>query len=123
VLVAAAVQAVEAAGLLVAAVLSGIATAHGDSYLAASGIAITGIGIGMALALGLVARGLRACRRWSRTPAVLTQLFTGIAAITLLQGSRLAWGIPAIVLAVTGLGALLAPASLRQLTPGRIDKG
>jgi hypothetical protein len=122
VLVAAVVQAIEAAGVLVAAVLAAVATAHGDSYLKTSGVAITVIAIGLAVALGFVARGLRACRRWSRTPALLTQLFTGIAAVTLLQGAKLEWGIPAIALAVTGLGALLAPASLRQLTPGRVEK-
>ena len=85
-------------------------------------IAITLIGIATALALAYVARGLSSGRRWSRTPAVLTQLFTGIVAIYLIQAPRLEWGIPAIALAIAGLGALLAPASIRVLTPGRIEK-
>jgi len=122
VLVAAIAEAVEAAGVLVASVLAAIATANGHSYQVGSGIAITIIGIGTAIALALVARALRAGRRWSRTPAMLTQLFTGIVAIYLLQSGRLDWGIPAIVLAIAGFGALLTPASIEVLTPGRISR-
>ena len=122
VLVAAIVEAVEAVGVLVASVLAAIATAQGQSYQDASGIAITLIGFGAAAGLALVARALRAGRRWSRTPAMLTQLFTGIVAIYLLQSGRLDWGIPSIVVAIAGLGALLTPASIEVLTPGRISK-
>ncbi len=53
---------------------------------------------------------------------MLTQLFTGIVAIYLIQAPRLDWGIPAIALAVAGFGALLAPASVELLTPGRVSK-
>ena len=119
---AAVVQAVEAVGVLAASVLAGIATANGHSYERASGIAITLIGVATAVALAFVARALRAGRRWSRTPALLTQLFTGIVAIYLLQSDRLDWGVPAIALAIAGLAALLAPASIEVLTPGRISK-
>ncbi len=119
---AAAVQAIEAVGLLVASVLAAVATASGHSYQLASGVAITAIGVATAIALAFVARALRAGRRWSRTPALLTQLFTGIVAVYLLQSGRLDWGIPAIVLAIAGLAALLTPASLEVLTPGRISK-
>ena len=122
VLVAAVVEAVEAAGVLLASVLAAIATAQGQSYQDASGIAITLIGFAAAVGLALVARALRAGRRWSRTPAMLTQLFTGIVAIYLLQSGRLDWGIPAIVVAIIGLGALLTPASIEVLTPGRVSK-
>jgi hypothetical protein len=119
---AAIVQAAEAVGILVASILAGIDAGNGRSYELASGIAITLIGVGTAVALGLVARGLRAGRRWSRTPAMLTQLFTGIVAIYLLQSGRLDWGIPAIVLAIAGFALLLAPDSIAVLTPGRLDK-
>ena len=115
-------QAVEAVGVLAASVLAGIATATGHSYLRTSGIAITLIGIATAIVLALVARALRDGRRWSRTPAFLTQLFTGIVAIYLIQSGRLDLGIPAIVLAIAGLAALLTPASIEVLTPGRISK-
>jgi hypothetical protein len=122
VLAAAAIQAVEAVGLLVAATLAGFETAAGHAYQTASGVAITLIAVGMAVVLALVARGLRRARRWSRTPAMLTQLFAGIIGVYLLQADRLVWGIPTIVLAVAGVGALLAPASIRVLTPGRTQK-
>jgi hypothetical protein len=120
--IAAIVQAVEAVGVLAAALMAGVDAITGKSYHRASGIAITLIGIATAAALAYVAHGLRSGRRWSRTPAMLTQLFAGIVAIYLIQAPRLDWGIPAIVLAVAGFGALLAPSSIELLTPGRIGK-
>ena len=119
VLYAAIAQAAEAAGVLAASILAGIDAAAGRSYERASGIAITLIGIGTAVALVLVARGVQRGRRWARTPAMLTQLFTGIVAIYLLQAGRYDWGIPAILLAIAGFASLLAPASMEMLTPGR----
>ena len=89
---AAAVQALQAAGVLAAAVLAGISAAEGKSYQSSSGIALTVIGAGTAVLLALTAIGLLRVRRWSRTPALLTQLFTGIVGIYLVQGDRLlAW--------------------------------
>lgn len=104
--------------VFVAAVLAGIDTGQGRSYQLSSGIAITVIGIAMAAFLGLVSAGLRRPRRWTRTPALLTQLFTGIVGIYLLQGGRYVWGVPAILLAVAGFVTLLAPPSTRALTVG-----
>ena len=75
--IAAIVQLAEAVGMLAAALIAGIDALSGKSYQHASGVAITLIGIATALALAYVARGLNAGRRWSRTPAMLTQLFTG----------------------------------------------
>jgi hypothetical protein len=122
VLALAAIQAIEAAGILVAAILAGVDTGAGKSYELASGIAITAIGVGTAVALGLVARGIRAGRRWTRTPALLTQLFTGIIGIYLLQAPRYDWGVPAALLAIAGLAMLFAPASMQVLTPGRANE-
>jgi hypothetical protein len=122
VLGAAIVQVVEAAFVLLASILAGVDTGSGQAYQLGSGIAITAIGIVTALALALVARGLRAGRRWTRTPALLTQLFTGIVGIYLVQGGRYVWGIPALVLAIAGVGMLMAPGSIQLLTPGRVDK-
>ena len=113
---AAIVEAIEAAGVLVAAILAGVDTGSGRSYHANSGIALTLIGIATAVALAYVAAGLARARRWSRTPALLTQLFVGIVGIYLIQGHRLDWGVPAVVLAVAGFAALLVPPSLRALT-------
>src|SRR5262245_52826 len=112
---AAVVQAVESAVVLAGAVLAGVDTAAGRSYQTGSGIALALIGVAAAAALALVARGLARARRWSRTPALLTQLFFGIVGIYLLQGHRLDWGVPVVVLAAAGFAALLAPPSLRAL--------
>ena len=116
---AAAVQAAEAAVVCVASVLSAIDAAGGQSYRADSGIALTLIGFGTAAALGYVAVGLARARHWSRTPALLTQLFTGIVGIYLVQGHRYDWGVLALVLTAAGFVTLLLPPSLRALTGGR----
>ena len=116
---AAAVQAADAVVVLVASVLAGADTIAGRSYQEGSGIALTLIGIGTAVALAWVAVGLSRARRWSRTPAALTQLFVGIVGVYLVQGHRYAWGIPSLVLACAGMALLLVPASLRALAgPG-----
>jgi hypothetical protein len=112
---AAVVQAAEAVVVLAATVLAGIDTAAGRSYQVGSGIALTVIGVACAAGLALVAAGLARARRWSRTPALLTQLFVGIVGIYLLQGQRFDWGVLSVVLAVAGFAALLAPPSLRAL--------
>jgi hypothetical protein len=104
--------------VLVAALLAGVATAEGHSYQLSSGIAISIIGVATAAGLGLVSRGLRRARRWTRTPALMTQLFVGIVGIYLVQGGRYEWGVPALLLAVSGFVTLLAPPSTRALTAG-----
>jgi hypothetical protein len=115
---AGAVQAGDAVLLLVATVLAAVDTAAGKSYQAASGIALTLIGLGTVAVLLLVALGLARARPWARTPALLTQLFTGIVGIYLVAGGRLEWGIPALLLPAAGFAALFAPASLRALNRG-----
>ena len=114
--VAAGVQAAESVLILVATVLAGVDATAGQSYHVNSGVALTVIGVAAVAALGFVAAGLARARRWSRTPALLTQLFAGIVGIYLLQGHRLDWGLALVVLAVLGFAALLSPPSLRALT-------
>jgi hypothetical protein len=113
---AATVQAAESVMVLAGTILAGVDAASGQSYHVSSGIALTVIGALAAVGLAWIARGLARARRWSRTPAVLTQLFVGIVGIYLLQGHRLDWGIPSVVLAVAGFALLFAPPSLRALT-------
>src|SRR5215469_5784329 len=113
--IAAVVLAAESAMVLAATVLAAVDTAAGRSYQQSSGIALAVIGVAVAAALALIAAGLARARRWSRTPALLTQLFFGIVGIYLLQGHRLDWGVASVVLAVAGFAALLAPPSLRTL--------
>jgi carbon starvation protein CstA len=116
---AAGAQAGEAAAVLVASLLAGVDTASGRSYQVGSGVALTLIGVVTAAALAWVAAGLFRGRPWSRTPALLTQLFVGIVGIYLVQGHRYEWGVPCLVLAVAGFAALLAPPSLRALARER----
>jgi hypothetical protein len=116
---AAVVQAAEAALVLVATILAGVDAAAGRSYHVSSGIALTLIGLAAVAALALVAAGLARARRWSRTPALLTQLFSGIVGIYLLQAHRLDWGLALVVLAALGFAALLSPPSMRALTGDR----
>ncbi len=119
-LAAAAVEAAEALGVLIASILAGVDTLAGRYYQLAGGLAITIIGLCTAVFMAFVARGLRSGRRWTRTPAVLTQLFVAVIAIALLQSRRYNdWGIPLILLAIAGSAMILAPPSLRMLTPGR----
>jgi hypothetical protein len=119
---AAGVQAADALIVLAASVLAGVDTVAGQSYQRGSGIALTLIGLATAAALAWVAVGLSRGRRWSRTPAALTQLFVGIVGIYLVQGHRYEWGIPSLLLAAAGFALLLMPASLRALAgPGSGD--
>jgi MFS family permease len=117
-LLAAAVQGVEAAGLAAAAVLSAVDTATGRSYERSSGIALTVIAFGAVGIVAFIAWGVYRVRRWSRTPALLTQLFVGTTGVYLLEGHRLDWGVPALLLAIAGFTGLLLPPSLRALATG-----
>jgi len=113
---AAVIQVAESVVVLLATVLVGVDAASGQSYHVNSGIALTVLGVVAVAALAVVAAGLARARRWSRTPALLTQLFAGIVGIYLLQGHRLDWGLALVVLAVLGFAALLSPPSMRALT-------
>ena len=113
--VAAAAQAAEAVGMCVAAAFAAVSTADGQSYQQASGVALTLIAIGTAAVFAVFAAGLARARPWTRTPVVMTQLFVVIAGITLLDGQRPEWGVPALLLAACCLAALFTPASLRAL--------
>jgi hypothetical protein len=120
---AAGVQAADALIVLAASVLAGVDTAAGKSYERGSGIALTLIGLATAAALAWIAVGLSQGRRWSRTPAALTQLFVGIVGIYLVQGHRYEWGIPSLALAAAGLVLLFMPASFRALAGKPADDG
>jgi drug/metabolite transporter (DMT)-like permease len=112
---AAALQALEAAGMCVAAGFAAVSTADGQSYQRASGIALTLIAVGTAVVFALFARGLARARPWTRTPVVMTQLAIGAWGIYLLKDRRPEWGVPMLVVAACCLAALFTPASLRAL--------
>lgn len=108
-------QAVQAVALLCAAVLAAVDSASGKSYSVSAGVALAILGAVTAAGLGYVASGLARARRWSRAPALITQLLTGLVSFYLVQSQRYEWGVPGLVLAVAGLVLLLAPPSLRAL--------
>jgi hypothetical protein len=116
---AAAAQALEAAGLLVVVALNLSDLASGQTYQKSNAIAVIGIELIVVIAVTAIAAGIVRVRPWSRTPAVMTQVFTVIIGIVLIQAHRFGWGLPALVFAVAGLAGLFAPTSLRKLNHPR----
>jgi len=112
---AAVAQAAEALGLCVVIVLNVIDSASGNTWTASNAIALIVVEAVVAAGVGWVAYGIARARPWSRTPAVLTQVFTAMIAVWLLEAHRYAWGVPALLLAIAGLAGLLAPSSWRAL--------
>ena len=112
---AAAAQAAEALGLVVVIVLNVIASASGDASTASNAIGFIVLEAVIAAGVAWIAVGITRRRPWTRTPAVMTQVLTGLIAVWLLEAHRYAWGIPALLLAIAGLAGLLAPSSLRAL--------
>jgi hypothetical protein len=119
---AAAAQLIEALGLGVAAVFGAISTAEGKSHQLAAGVALTLLALGTAAGLAAIAVGLARARPWSRIPAVMTQALAVIVGITLLDGNRPEWGVPALVLAGACVAGLLTPASLRALNRSPVNR-
>ena len=115
-LVAAAAQAIEAVGVLVAAVVTAADTASGHSYQQSSGIALTILAFAAAVAIGFVVPGLLRVRLWSRTPALFTQLFVGTTGVYLLDGHNVGLGLPALLVAIAGFAGICAPPSWRALS-------
>ena len=118
-LLGAAAQGLEAAGLFVVVVANLIDLADGRTYQRSGAVAIIVIEVIVAIGVAWIASGIVRVQPWTRTPAVMTQLFTVIIAIVLLQANRLAWGLPALLIAIAGLAGLFAPASLRALNRPR----
>jgi len=116
---AAAAQAAEAAGLCVAAVFNLVDWASGRAWTTGNAAGLTVTELIIAAGLAWIAAGLYRARPWSRTPAVMTQLFTLLIGVWLLQAHRYGWGLPAVALAVAGFAGLFAPASLRALNRQR----
>lgn len=114
-LLAAAAQVIEAAGLCVAAVFGAISTAGGKSSQVTNGAALTVFAVAVAVGIALIAAALVKARPWSRTPTVMTQLLVIVGGIVLLDGDRPEWGVPALLLAAVCLAGLLTPASVRAL--------
>jgi hypothetical protein len=114
-LTAAVVQAAEAAALCVVIAGNLIDSASGDAWTASNAIGFIAVEAVVAAGVAWIASGIARLRPWSRTPAVMTQVFTAMVAVWLLEAHRYAWGVPVLLLAIGGLAGLLAPSSLRAL--------
>jgi MFS family permease len=112
---AAAAQGLEAAGLVVVAAVNVSDLAGGQTYQTSNAVAVIVIEVIVAVGVAAIAAGIVRVRPWSRTPAVMTQVFTFIIGIVLIQAHRFGWGLPALVFAIAGLVGLFAPTSLRKL--------
>ena len=113
---AALVQALEAAGLCAVAALSAADAAAGRTYQTSSGVGFVVFVLIVAAGLAVIASALARRRPWSRTPAVLTQVITGVIGIFMLQAGSYGWGVPALVAAIAGLAGIFAPSSLKALS-------
>ena len=114
--VAVGAQAAEVAGLCVAIVFNAIDAVSGRTWTTSNAVAFIGIEVIVAVGMAWIASGVARVRPWSRTPALMTQLFTAFIAIWLLDAHRLAWGVPALLFAIAGFAGLLTPTSMRALT-------
>jgi hypothetical protein len=113
--VAAAAQAAEAVGLCVAVVFNVVDWASGNSATTSSALGFIAFELIFAIGWAWIAIGIARVRPWSRTPAMLSQVFTAMIALWLLEAHRYAWGIPALLLAIAGCAGLFAPTSFRAL--------
>lgn len=114
--VATAAQAAEAAGLCVAAAFNVIDSVSGDTWSTSNAMGFIAMEVIFAIGWAWIAVGIARVRPWSRTPAVMSQVFTAMIALWLLEAHRYAWGVPALFLAIAGCVGLFMPSSLRALT-------
>jgi hypothetical protein len=112
---AAAAQGLEAVGLLVVVAFNVSDLAGGQPSQRSNAVAFIGVELIVAIGVAAIASGIVRVRPWSRTPAVMTQVFAVIVGVVLIQAGRLGWGLPALVFAAAGLAGLFAPTSLRAL--------
>lgn len=113
--VATAVVTIEAVLLLGAGAYLLLATSTGEPSDRLGGLVAGALAVATGCGLAWVARGLWRCRRWSRAPAVLCQLLTLPVAYGMVQSHLRSVGVPLIVVALLGLGALFAPATSHAL--------
>ncbi|WP_214323550.1 hypothetical protein [Nonomuraea sediminis] len=116
VIVAAAVVALEGFIALGLGVYVAIETLMGAAKDITPAAAEAGFGILLGAGLLWVALGgLLRMERWGRAPGVLAQIITIPVAITLFDSDKPMLGIPLVVVALIGLGTLLAPPTTKAL--------
>jgi uncharacterized membrane protein YgcG len=113
--IAAAVESLEGIAIIGAGGYVAWETIVGQPRDLPSAIALAVIAIITGVLIVLVGRGLLQARRWSRAPAVITQMFVLIVAVPMVQGDQGAIGLPLVVGAVVGMVVLLMPETAQAL--------
>ncbi|TQL95528.1 hypothetical protein FB559_1031 [Actinoallomurus bryophytorum] len=112
---AAAIEAVQGVAVLAIGLFVGIEAIIGSPNDLASAVVLALMAVAAGVGIVAVGRGLWQVRRWARAPALLTQIFAVIAAISMIQSRRLAIGVILIALALAGAATLMSPPSTRAL--------
>jgi predicted alternative tryptophan synthase beta-subunit len=112
---AAGIEVLEGAAVFGIGLYVGVDAVAGRPHDMASAVALAFMAVLAGAGIVLVGRGLWQVRRWGRAPALLTQIFAVIAAVSMIQSGRHALGAILIVIAVAGAAALLSPPSTRAL--------
>lgn len=117
-LAAAVIEGLEGCALVGFATYIGVETVVSEPTSATSAVALTVTTVLLGLGALAVSVGLYGCHRWSRGPAVVTQIFALPVSATFVQGGRLAIGAVLALAGVLGLVLLLHPATTRKLVAG-----
>jgi hypothetical protein len=112
-LAAAAIEALEGLAVLAVGLYVGVEAVAGSPNDLTSAIVLALMAIAAGVAIIAVGRGLWLSRRWGRAPALLTQIFAVITAVSMIQNSRQAIGGVLVALAVVAAATLLSPPSTR----------
>lgn len=83
--------------------------------------AVTGMALLGGFCMLAVARGLLNAERWSRAPAVLTQLFALPVGWSLVQSDQRAYGIPLLAVALLTLVLVLSGPTTRFMLAAELD--
>lgn len=119
--VAAAIEALEGLALVGYATYFLLETLIGAAGDTTSAVALTAVTALLGLGALVAARGLHRGRRWSRAPAVATQIFALPVAVTFFQSGRPEIGAPLAVAAVAALVALFHPTTTHTLSERELD--
>lgn len=112
---AAALETLEGIAMIGVGVFVGVETFAARSASITNAIALAVCALALGVGLIAVGRGLYRARRWSRTPALLTQVFGFITGVYLIQSRQYAYGIPIVVVTVAAVVLIFTPATTRSL--------
>ena len=116
--VAAVLVALQGLGLVGVAVFYVVEVLRGRALEALSALIVAAMAALVGAGLLLVARGVRAGLRWSRAPALVTQLFLIPLAVNQIQSGLPLLGLPLLGLAVLLVALLLSPPATAALGTG-----